>query len=81
MSVELLLAIAAIITAVGGIVGAVLASNRKLAVIETELKEVKTRLDSHNGYAKKFSETSGDIASMKTDIAVIKTKLEFITDK
>lgn len=85
MNVELLLAIAAIITAVGGLLGTVLASSKKLAVIETEvkgvkteLKEVKTRLDSHNGYAKMFSETSGDIASVKTDIAVIKTKLEYV---
>ena len=78
MNVELLLAIAAIITAVGGILGSVLASNRKLAVIETELKEVQNRLDAHNGYASKFASTTESLSSMKTDIAVIKTKLEFI---
>lgn len=81
MNVELLLAIAAIITAVGGLLGTVLASNKKLAVIETELKEVKTRLDSHNGYAKKFADTSESLGEMKTDIAVIKTKLEYMANK
>lgn len=81
MNVELLLAIAAIITAVGGILGSVLASNKKLAVIETEMKEIKNRLDTHNRYAEKFGEIQMSQTKMETAIEVIKTKMEFITDK
>lgn len=81
VNVELLLAIAAIITAVGGILGSVLASNKKLAVIETEMKEIKNRLDTHNRYAEKFGEIQKSQTKMETSIEVIKTKMEFITDK
>lgn len=81
VNVELLLAIAAIITAVGGILGAVLTSNKKLAVIETEMKEIKNRLDTHNRYAEKFGEIQQSQTKMETAIEVIKTKMEFITDK
>jgi hypothetical protein len=40
--------------------------------------EVEKKLDSHNGYAKKFSESSERLSKIETDIAVIKTSLEYI---
>ena len=78
MSVEMLVAIAAIITAVGGVLGTILASNKKLAVIETEMKEIKNRLDTHNKYAEKFGEIQKSQTKMETAIEVIKTKMEYI---
>ena len=39
---------------------------------------MEEKLDTHNGYAQKFAETTESIGEIKTDVAVIKTKMEFI---
>ena len=41
-----------------------------------EISEMKKRLDSHNGYAEKFAESSKDIALTKKDIEFIKEQLK-----
>ena len=46
--------------------------------MQYRLEQVEKKLDSHNGYAKMFSESADQIAKIETDIAVIKTALEFI---
>ena len=43
--------------------------------IKEELVDVKKRLDSHNGYAEKFAESSKDTALMKKDIEYIKAQI------
>ena len=40
------------------------AQKDQLAMILDEQKKIKTRLDSHNGYAEKFAETTKNIAVM-----------------
>ena len=40
------------------------AQKDQLAMILEEQKKIKTRLDSHNGYAEKFAETTKNIAVM-----------------
>ena len=49
-----------------------------MALLEYRMRQVEKKLDSHNGYAKMFSETSEQIGQMQTDIAVIKTSLQYI---
>lgn len=44
--------------------------------IKAELVEVKKRLDSHNGYAEKFANSSKDMAVMQKDIEFIKDHLK-----
>ncbi len=78
MSVEMLVAIAAIITAVGGVLGTILSSNKKLAVIEVEMREIKNRLETHNRYAEKFGDIQRSQTKMETAIEVIQTKIEYI---
>lgn len=77
--------IIALITGIGGILSglaailsAILLNRKTMALLEYRMEKVEKKLDSHNGYAKLFSETSDRIAKMETDIAVIKTSLEFI---
>ena len=75
----------ALITGIGGtlsgiaaILSVILSNRKKMTKLEFWMQEVEKKLDSHNGYAKLFSETSSQIATMQTDIAVIKTAMEFI---
>ena len=42
--------------------------------VETELGEVKKRLDKHNGYAEKFAEYSKDMALIRKDVEYLKNK-------
>lgn len=44
--------------------------------IKEELVDVKKRLDSHNGYAEKFANSSKDMAVMQKDIEFIKDQLK-----
>lgn len=78
MSVEMITAIGAFLLGVAGILSAILVNAKTVAVLQTEIKEMKQKLDVHNGYAEKFAETTKSIGKMETDIAVIKTKLDFI---
>ena len=77
--------IIAIIAGIGGtlsglaaILSAILLNRKTMALLEYRMVEVEKKLDSHNGYAKMFSETSTQIGKMQTDIAVIKTSLQYI---
>ena len=51
---------------------------KTMALLEYRMGQVEKKLDSHNGYAKLFSETASQIAAIQTDIAVIKTTLSFV---
>ena len=44
--------------------------------LKREIIEMKKRLDSHNGYAEKFAESSKDTALMKKDIEYIKDQIK-----
>ena len=70
--------ISALLVGIGAIVTAILMYRKSLVILEEQMKEVKDRLNSHNKYAEKFTETKDDISEIKTDIAVIKNTLEFI---
>ncbi len=49
-----------------------------LEEVRSELVEVKKRLDSHNGYAQKFAETSKDIAIIAERQMSIKKDVEWL---
>lgn len=75
----------ALITGIGGalsglaaILSAILSYKKIMVLLEYRMEQVEKKLDSHNGYAKMFSETASEISKMQTDIAVIKTEIEFI---
>ena len=65
---ELIIAIAALITAVGSIVGTILSNRRLVALLEYRMGEVEKRLDQHNHYAEKFSDAAVKIAEIQKDI-------------
>lgn len=44
----------------------------RLESISEWMKTVNTKLDEHNGYAKKFADTSKDIALIKKDIEYLR---------
>ena len=44
--------------------------------IKNEQKEIKKRLDNHNGYAEKFASASKDMAIVQKDIEYIKEQLK-----
>lgn len=46
------------------------------AVLKTRLEALEKKVDTHNGYAEKFSSASQDIAVLKTDVGWIKTRME-----
>lgn len=81
MSIEMITAIGAFLAGIASILSAILLNRKTVALLEQRMTQVERKLDSHNGYAQKFVENSEQLAEMKTDIAVIKTTLEFITDK
>ena len=66
------------LTGIAAILSAILLNRKTMALLEYRMMQVEKKLDSHNGYAKLFSETSGQISKMQTDIAVIKTEIEYI---
>ena len=78
MTAEMITALAALVVGIGSIISAILLNRKTMALLEYRMNQVEKKLDAHNGYAKMFSETSGQIGKMQTDIAVIKTSLEFI---
>lgn len=80
MTAELITAIAGMLAGLGGILTAILMYNKTMAVVQEQIKGMKEKLDSHNGYAKMFSDTSEKINKIETDIAVIKTTVEFIKE-
>ena len=78
MSIEMVTAIGAFLVGIGSVISAILLNRKTTALLEYRLGEVERKLDSHNGYAQKFADTSSSIGEIKTDIAVIKTKLDMI---
>ena len=78
MSAEMITAIGAIIVGLGSLLGAILAHRRTVIILEEKMKAVEKKLDTHNGYAKLFSESSSRISKIETEIAVIGTNLDWI---
>ena len=80
MDANMITAIGAFIVALASILSAILLNRKTTALLEYRMGEVEKKLDSHNGYARKFAETTESIGEIKTDIAVIKAKMEYITE-
>ena len=78
MTVDMITAIGALSAGLASIVSAIVMNRKTTALMQYRLEQVEKKLDSHNGYAKMFSESADRIAKIETDIAVIKTALEFI---
>ena len=80
MDANMITAIGAFIVALASILSAILLNRKTTALLEYRMGEVEKKLDSHNGYARKFAETTESIGEIKTDIAVIKSKMEYIME-
>lgn len=78
MSPEMIAAIGSLVVGIGAILSAILLNRKTMALLEYRMGKVEKKLDSHNGYAKLFSETSSEISEMRTDIQVIKNDLSWI---
>lgn len=78
MSPEMITALAALTVGFGSILSAILLNRKTTALLEYRMSKVENKLDQHNGYAKVFSETSHEISEIRQDVAVIKTKIEYI---
>lgn len=76
--IALIAGIGGTLTGIGAILSAILMHRKTVALLEWRMQSVEKKLDSHNGYAKLFSETSERIAGIEKDIAVIKTSLQYI---
>ncbi len=81
MTPEMIIAIGALVSAVGGIISAILLHRKTVALLEYRMGEVEKRLDSHNHYAQMFSESSDRIANIEKDVAVIKNTIDFIREE
>lgn len=73
MSAEMIMAISALVAAFGGILSAILLNRKTVALLEWRMKEIENKLSSLDNTA-----TTDRIARMETDIAVIKTNIEFL---
>lgn len=93
MSNEVLIALIGFASAVVGAVFGYLGNNRKQAVlnaqreqeqqdrfnrIEEWMKKVDKKLDSHNGYAERFADTSKDIALLAERQKAIQKDIEYL---
>ena len=78
MDSAMITAIGALVVGIASIISAILLNRKTVALLEYRMGQVEKKLDSHNGYAKLFSETASEISKMQTDIAVIKTEIEYI---
>ena len=78
MNAEMLTALGAFIVGLASLLSAILLHRKTMALLEYRLEQVEKKLDSHNGYAQKFSESSDRLGKIETDIAVIKTSMEYI---
>lgn len=70
MSAEMIMAVSALVAALGGILSAILLNRKTVALLEWRMGEIERKLDDSN--------TADRIARMETDIAVIKTTMEFL---
>ena len=78
MDSAMITAIGALVVGIASTISAILLNRKTVALLEYRMGQVEKKLDSHNGYAKLFSETTAQIGQMQTDIAVIKTSLQYI---
>ncbi len=78
MSAEMITAIGAFVMGVAAIISAILLNRKTMALLEYRMDQVEKKLDTHNGYAKLFSECSERITKTQTDVAVIKANIEFL---
>ena len=71
MDAGMITAIGALIVGIASVISAVMLNRKTMALVEYRLEKVEQKLDEHNGYASTLS-------TIQTDIAVIKTTLEYI---
>ena len=76
--IAIIMGIGGTLSGLAGVISAILLNRKTMALLEYRMGQVEKKLDSHNGYAKLFSETTAQIGQMQTDIAVIKTSLQYI---
>jgi hypothetical protein len=76
--IALIMGIGGTLSGLAAILSAILLHRKTVVLLEYRMGQVEKKLDSHNGYAKLFSETSEQIAGIEKDIAVIKTSLQYI---
>lgn len=76
--IAIIMGIGGTLSGLAGVISAILLNRKTMALLEYRMGQVEKKLDSHNGYARMFSETTSQIAKMQTDIEVIKTTLSFI---
>ena len=73
MSAEMILAVSALVTAVGSVLSAFLLNRKTVSLLEWRMKEIGRKIEVFDNTA-----TTDRIARMETDIAVIKTNIEFL---
>ena len=81
MSIEMITAIGAFLVGVGSVIGAILLNRKTTALLEYRMKEVERKLDIHNGYSQKFSESNERLAGIEKSIEVIKTDIKWIKEE
>lgn len=74
MDAGMITAIGALIVGIASVISAILLNRKTMALVEYRLGKVEQKLDEHNGYASTLS-------TIQTDIAVIKTTLEYIKEE
>ena len=74
MNPEMILAIAALASSVAGIISAILLNRKTVALLEYRLEKVEETVSDQKKLEK-------EIASMKSDLASIKTSIEFIKEE
>lgn len=74
MDAGMVTAIGALIVGIASVISAILLNRKTMALVEYRLGKVEQKLDEHNGYASTLS-------TIQTDIAVIKTTLEYIKEE
>lgn len=74
MDAGMITAIGAFIVGIASVISAILLNRKTMALVEYRLGKVEQKLDEHNGYASTLS-------TIQTDIAVIKTTLEYIKEE
>lgn len=53
----------------------------QLAMILNEQKEIKKRLDTHNGYAEKFANSETAMMAMQKDVEYMKKDISFLKER
>ena len=74
MNPEMILALAALISGVAGVISAILLNRKTVALLEYRLEKVEETVSDQKKLEK-------EIASMKSDLASIKTSIEFIKEE